>query len=217
MRSRDELIQETKDLLEEEGGKELSWEEASHALSQMEGLADIFFDLYVAEKKREDRLKESPKGFVLEGRHTCAICYGTATWFDKWGMKCAHCQRAVDRKQIPGSVAKDKESWYSKYDLEQAFNLKNPALKKWIESGIIKQRVIKLENGRAHYEIFLIKDNEGFLPPKNMVESQMVATEKDGKTWHKPHPWYHFVDPFEHLKGYKILEHMKITEPDVVE
>lgn len=60
-------------------------------------------------------------------------------------------------------------------------------------------------------QIFLLCDNKGFLPPKKLTEPQMVREEKEGKTWHHLEPWYRFVDPFEHLKGYAIMDHMRAT------
>ena len=59
----------------------------------------------------------------------------------------------------------------------------------------------------------MIKDNKDMLPPKDMVKGYMVKEERgDGKDWHSMHPWYHFVDPREHLKGYRILDYLKFTE-----
>jgi hypothetical protein len=62
-------------------------------------------------------------------------------------------------------------------------------------------------------QLFLIKDNKDTLPPKKMTESKMVKETKDGKDWYRSEPWYRFVDPFEYLKGYKIMDHMRQTEP----
>lgn len=211
-----ERIQELKDILEKKARKEISWEEAEEAARNLAGLAEVMYDCWVEEKRRERKLRESPKGFVLEGvGYTCAICHGSTrevgNWFDKWGIKCTTCQKAIDRKEIPPSLAKFRESWYSKWDLESRFNLNHHVLKKWVANGIIKARTILNENGRVHTQLFLLRDNKDFLPPKKMVESKLVSHEKDGQTWHRSEPWYRFVDPFEYLKGYKIMEHMQRT------
>lgn len=172
------------------------------------------------EKAREEKLKANPQGFHLEGRgYTCFIC-GNSThedgdnWYDQYGIKCLICQKAIDNGEIPANLAKDKESWYSEYDLESAFNLKGPTLRKWIKDGIIKCRTVSHYGKGVHERLFLIEDNKDFLPPKGLVKSQSVSTKKNGETWHHMEPWYRFVDPFEHLKGYKILNHLRAVPPE---
>jgi hypothetical protein len=46
------------------------------------------------------------------------------------------------------------------------------------------------------------------------VESRSVKTFKDGKEWTQMHPWYHFGDPHEILKGYKIMECLRVVPPE---
>ncbi len=219
MQLSDERIQEMKDLLEKEHKKEVTWQEASDAAYNLAGLADLMFDCWVEDKRREKKLKESPKGFVLESSgYTCAICHnGTPVgenWYDKWGIKCSTCQKAIDRKEIPASLAKSKDSWYSKYEIESTFNIKGPALRSFVKKGILQSRIVKSEHNRPHTELFLIKDNKDTLPPKKLVKSRMISEEKDGKTWHRSEPWYKFVNPHEHLKGYKIMDHLRVVELD---
>ena len=216
---RNKHIQEIKDMLEKDSGKEVTWDEAEEAMRNLTGLAEILYDHWVEDQRRKKRLLESPKGFVLDGvGYTCFIC-GSGTkagenWYDKWGIKCTTCQKAIDRKEIPGSLAKFKDSWYSKWELESRFNLKTVALKKWIKEGIIKARTVTGESGRPHVQLFLIKDNKDFLPPKKMTESHLVREEKDGQTWHRSEPWYRFVDPHEHLKGYRIMDYLRVVEAE---
>jgi hypothetical protein len=212
-------IQEMKDLLEKEKGKEFTWEEASEAAYGLARFADLMFDCWQEDCRRKKKLEENPKGYVLDGvGYTCFIC-GSGTqagknWYDKHGIKCSICQAAIDKKEIPASLAKNKESWYSKYDLEHSFNLKAPVLRKWIKEGIIKARTVTHDGKGTHVQLFLIKDNKGFLPPKKMVESQMVKETKDGQDWYHSEPWYRFVDPHEHLKGYKIMDHLRVTKSE---
>ena len=173
------------------------------------------------EKVREEKLKANPKGFHLEGAsYTCFIC-GDHTpegdnWYDEYGIKCLICQKAIDEGEIPASLARDKDSWYSKWDLERYFNLKSPALRKWVKDGIIQVRTVSNFGKGVHTELFLLEDNMGFLPPKKMLESHSVEEKKDGKTWYHSEPWYRFVDPFKHLKGYRIMEHMRVVPPEEV-
>ena len=216
-----ERIQEMKDLLEKKEGREFTWAEASEAAHNLAGFAQLLWELHIKEKQREKKLEEFPKGFQLEGGYSCSICGNGGTlsggiWYDKWGMKCMTCQVAVNRKEIPASVAKNKESWYSKYDIESRFNVKGPALRSWVKQGILKSRTITRDGKGSYLEIFLIKDNKDTLPPKKLVESQLVKTEKDGKIWHHSEPWYRFVNPHEHLKDYKIMEYLRVVPPEEV-
>ena len=171
------------------------------------------------DKAREDKLKKNPKGFHLEGAgYTCSICRDSTpegdNWYDKWGIKCLVCQKAIDNKEIPASLAKNKESWYSKYDIERSFNVKSPTLRKWIKEGIIKARTVSRYGEGVHVQLFLIKDNKDFLPPKKLVESKSVKVRKDGKEYNQMHPWYHFDNPHKHLKRYRIMEYLKVTKEE---
>lgn len=200
-------------LTTEEGQK--YWEEKSW----WERMAQFSEEI---KKQNEDwaaRLAASPNGFILEGvGRTCAICGDGSreggSWYDSYGLKCFVCQKAIDVGDIPATLANDKESWYSKYNLESAFSLKGPTLKKWVKDGVIKSRVISYYGKGTHCEIFLIEDNKGFLPPKEMVKSHSVSEVKDVKTWHHSEPWYRFVDPMEYLKDYGIIKHMRVVPPE---
>ena len=165
---------------------------------------------------QEKKLEEFPKGFKLEGvGYTCFICHQSTqageNWYDKYGIKCSICQDSVNRKEIPASLAKNHDSWYSNYDLEDRFNLKPVDIRHWIKIGILKARNVTSHGENIHCRVFLIKDNKKFLPPKKLTESQLVKETKEGKDWFHSEPWYKFVDPFEHLKGYKIMEYLKFT------
>ncbi len=211
-----ERIQEFKDILEKETGKEVSWEEASDEAYNLAHLAEVMFDCYREDKRRKRKLEANPKGFHLEGNgYTCFICGGSVsneeTWYDKYGIKCLICQKAIDKKIIPASAAKNKDSWYSKYDLESRFNIDRHALNRFVKRGILKPRIVPNENGRPHVQIFMIKDNKDTLPPKKLTESQTVKETKEGKDWLRIEPWYKFVDPYEQLKGYKIMDHLKVS------
>ena len=188
---------------------------------QMEQMGKFMDEWKEEEKRREEKLAANPKGYHLEGRgYTCAICHnGTPegdNWYDKWGIKCLVCQNAIDKGEIPASLAKDKDSWYTKYELERSFNLKVPTLQKWVRNGLIKSRTVSNYGKGVHYELFMIKDNKDFLPPKKLVESRMGKEIKDGKEVESMHPWYHFGDPFVTLKGYKIMEHLRTVPPEEI-
>lgn len=211
-------FRELKTIIEKEGDREYSMAEVGKVGFQLVELAKIFLDSWQKEQGRLRKLKENPKGFVLDGvGYTCFICHRSTeaeeNWYDKWGIKCSTCQDAINRKEIPPSLAKHRDSWYSKYDLESAFKLKGKVLNSWIRDGLLKPRMITNRGKGTYYTLFLIKDNKGFLPPKKLVESRMVTDiGEDGKEGCHSEPWYYFVDPWEHLEGYKIMDYMKVPD-----
>jgi len=141
------------------------------------------------EKAKEEKLRQNPKGFHLEGAgYTCFICGETTpegdNWYDKWGIKCLVCQKAIDEGEIPAALAKYKDTWYTKHDLEYYFNVNRFGLQKWIKSGIIRPRIISHYGKGEHTQIFLMKDNKNFFPDKKMLKGHSVKTkEKDGKEY----------------------------------
>jgi hypothetical protein len=170
----------------------------------------------------EKKLDENQKGFHLDGTgYTCAIC-GEATpkddnWYDKWGIKCLVCQWAIDHKGIPPSLAKNKDSWYKKYDFERYFNVRTQTLNKWVRNGVVKARRVSKYGEGVHTEVFLIKDNKDFLPPKKLLESKRGRVLVDGKEEVRMLDWYCFGDPKEILKNYKIMDYLRIVPPEEME
>ena len=218
MQLSDGTIKEFQGHFKKKYGQELSRGEAEESARNLVGLVEILWELYLKDKERQKKLEQFPKGFHLDADgHSCSICSNSMpkeqSWYDKWGMKCLTCQKAIDRKIIPGSAAKDKDSWYSVYDLESSFKLKSTTITKFIRQGILKARIIPGPSGRPHAKIFLIKDNKDTLPPKKLVEWQSVKSETDPRSF-TVYPWYKFVDPHVHLKDYKIMEHLEVTHED---
>lgn len=212
----DERFVEDRDrfcLTEEKGREfqEMKW--------NMEQVGKFMEEWEEKQKALAKRLEENPKGFHREGvGYTCAICGdGTSegdNWYDKYGIKCLVCQKAIDKKEIPASLSKNKDGWYTKNDFDSYFNVKGQTLQKWIRQGIVKPRTVTRYGEGVHTQLFLIKDNKDFLPPKKLIESRMVKEIKDGKVWNQMHPWYHFGNPAETLKGYKIMNHLRIVSPE---
>ena len=212
-----ERIQEFKNILEKKKGKEISWEEAAEGARSLVGLFEVLHRCWVDEQIRKKKLEEHPNGFQLDGiGYTCFICGGSTpvggNWYDKYGIKCKICQGAIVRKEIPASLAKNRKSWYSKYEIEDRFNIKGPTLRSWIKNGILKARTVTHDGKGVHAQLFLIKDNKDTLPPKKMTESQLVKETKEGKDWFHSEPWYRCVDPKEHLKGYKIMDYLQVVK-----
>lgn len=207
-------IKKFKDIFEKESGKEMTYEEASGGANNLVGLMELLIKCDCEEQERKRRLVDFPKGFHLEGnRYSCFICGDSIsneeTWYDEYGTKCLICQKAIDNEIIPGPIARDKDSWYSKYELENRLNINRQALKDLIKKNVLIPRNIPGNSGRTHLQIFLIEDNKDTLPPKELTNTQFIKEEKDGKTWIRPEPWYKFTDPYKHLKNYNIVNYIK--------
>jgi hypothetical protein len=216
MQISEEKIKEMKDLLEKQSGKEVTMAEATDAAYKLVGLVEICFEHTKKEFEWKRKLEESPKGFLLEGGYSCSICkqggdHCGGIWHDKYGHKCMTCQKSINRKEIPASVSTKEDEWYSAYDLESCFNLDRHVIKRWIKEGILKDRIITNDGKGVHFQLFLIKDNKDTLPPKKLVKSQLVKEIIDGKEWVHSEPWYRFVNAKEYLKGYKIMDYLRIV------
>lgn len=130
----------------------------------------------------------------------------------KYGLKCLVCQYAINQNEIDPELIKSDEDWYSKYDLESKFNLKTPTIRSWVKKGILKERVLSCYGKGAHVRLYLVEDNKDFLPPKYMVKSDIVNIKEGDRTYSSLEPWYNFVDPHKHLKGYGIMEYVRVSE-----
>jgi hypothetical protein len=189
--------------------------------SEIQKYVRLMYNSWRRQEALNEQLMHSPKGFHSEEGGGCVVCStfvrGEKSWYDKNGMKCLYCQEALDKKIIPLTVLQDKESWYSRHDLERYFNLKGATLKRIIREGLIKSRIIKNEKGRAHLELFLLKDNEDVLPPKSLLRDRVIkVTLKDGE-YFTSECWYENpkMDVIRELVRYKIttILHVSLREP----
>ncbi len=106
----DKQIQEIKNILEKDHGREFTWEEATQAMRDLENLASLVIEMANDDRRREEMLKKHPNGLHFEDSGCCCqICGNPASkensWFDKYGLKCMICQEAINAKIIPGSIA----------------------------------------------------------------------------------------------------------------
>lgn len=159
-----EHIQELKDLIEKKEGKEVAWSEAEEAGHNLVNLVQLLLEVGEKDWRRQKRLEKESKGFHLEGGpYNCRVCYAhisdEETWYDKNGIKCLNCQRALNKKVISQKVCKDRDSWYAMWELNSKFGIKTQTALKKIREGELKPRIIKDESGKPHYYIFLKKDN----------------------------------------------------------
>jgi hypothetical protein len=221
MQLSDNKIQEFKEIYKREHGKELSDKEACEGAQSLTNFAELCFEMYKKDCVNKIKLDKKPKGFYLselgDGTYSCLICHdyisGESGWYDKHGPKCLLCQKAINKKIIPASVARNDNIWYSQYDFESRFNINRHVMKRFVKEGVLKPRIVSASTGKPHVYLFLIKDNKDTLPPKKLTESKMISEVKeDGKEWYHLEPWYKFVDPFEALKDYKIMDYMRVVE-----
>jgi hypothetical protein len=206
-------IRDLKFELEHQYGREITWEDATQAYRTLEAHASVSLDVAKEEIRRQKLLTESPNGFHYDRPHCmCGICgeaaYAENSWYDKYGLKCITCQDAINQKIIPGAVTKDRSSWYSNNELERYFNISNKELKKYIKSGVLRDRVILTTAKKLHLQLFLLKDNKNVLPPKKLVKPEIVMTKRNGEDYFTDASWYEVMDikSFEKLKRYKIVE-----------
>jgi len=162
-------IDEFKEIYKKNYKKELTDAEASKAANNLVGLFDLLYKCAVKENQRNQRLKKEPEGFHLDGEYTCCICHrqvaGNENWYDKWGIKCLLCQKAVKEGLVPSFVCKDRDSWYAMWELQSKFGIKHQTARKMIRQGELKARIIPYENGDPYEYIYLKKENPDLIDP----------------------------------------------------
>lgn len=179
-------------------------------------MANIVTEIVLKEVEDERKLERFPDGFHYEEKKACVICSrvvsGEESWFDKHGLKCIPCQRALESGIIPFEAAQSKDSFYSAIELELDFGLKEKMLKLWKKDGTIRSRIIpNLDGKSAYFELFLLSDNEKFLPPHELLRIGGPVKEVNANGIEEVvfYPWYCFVDPIAHLKDYGISRYMR--------
>lgn len=91
---------------------------------------------------------------------------------------------------ICGEETKDG-TWYAEKELMVYFHIQAQTIDKWLRDGVVKIRTITNLQGGVRRYVFLLRDNEGVLPPRHLVENSQIC-----KKWGKK------------LKKYKILEYL---------
>jgi hypothetical protein len=210
-------FQKLKEFLEKEYGRVVSDEEVSKSTDFIHILADIMVSNTLEQARRLTKLEEYPKGFHLDKTgYTCIICdraaSGENSWYDSNGLKCMACQQAINKRIIPVSVAKNKDSYYTSFQLDLGFNLDWKIRRRWVKQGLLKDRIIPGKDGKGvHLQLFLLKDNKGFLPPPKKLGTGgwVKKITPHGGEEYAFYPWYYFVDPIEHLKEYGIVQYLR--------
>ncbi len=165
-----QAINEFKEIYKDQYNKELSDAEASEAANNLVDFFKLLYDCHIKELKRKRRLKKEPEGFHLtDGEYNCCICHKLIsreeTWYDKWGIKCLYCQKAVKEGLIPSFVCHDRDSWYAMWELESKFGIKNQTVRKLVREGKLIARIVPYENGNPYEYIFLKKENSDLIDP----------------------------------------------------
>lgn len=165
-------LKEYKRIHHEQYGEELTDEQAYDASLNLVGFAELIFEQIITDQQRKHRLKKEPNGFHLpDGEiYNCCICYqqvsGYATWYDKHGIKCMTCQKALNNKVIPAYICTKRDSWLSDWQIQDKLNLYSATVCKMIREKTLKARIIYNDAGEKHFQLFIIKENE-FLYKKN--------------------------------------------------
>lgn len=171
----DESIQKFKDIFEKEYGRKFTWQEAADAAYNLVGFFELLLKIDRKEKLRKLKLKEHPKGFLVKGSYCCRICGQHATddelWYDRNGMKCMLCQKAVEQRIVPVKACKDENSWYSMSDLSDYYGLPTATARKLAREGKLKARIVLRADGKPHFYVFMIKDNPKLKNPKPRVRA----------------------------------------------
>jgi len=201
--------------------KEFDWEKAYQCADGLLRLEELCFDQWKEEQRWERKFKEFPNGLHVEGNYHCIICghheYEKGEhWRDSHGTTCLPCHDAIERGELPATVASDEDSWYSTSDIEHAFAVKAKVIRRWVKAGSLKARtILRKEGERIPFQLFLIEENKDILPPKSLVKNKFVKERnKEGQWAFRHDPWFRYVNPAEHLKGYKILDLMRELKED---
>ena len=162
-------IQEFKELMKKEYGVEYTDAQATEGATNLLGLFEVLYEVSKKDYFRKQKLKDSPKGFPIDdnGTYSCFICHESITtangWYDKYGLKCMNCQRAVEKKIIPAVVFKNRKSWFTDWELESKLKLHSSTIRKLVREEKLKAREVLTESGSVHYRVYLVKENVEFL------------------------------------------------------
>lgn len=158
-------IDEFKTVWKEVYKQDLNDEQAAEYARQIVGFMGHMLNIAERVHQWDERLKELPQGFALldKGTYNCSICYDRASgeegWYDRFGIKCLPCQKAVEDGVVPGEICKDNDLWYSISDLKTNFNLHHTTVRKMIREKNLVARIIK-RNGRDHFFVFMKTENQ---------------------------------------------------------
>ncbi len=166
MTLKDKQIKDFQRIFKEKYGQDISMAKAEEYGNRLVDFFGLLHEMYISDERKKNRLKKEPKGFPIDegSTYNCCICYRSVTgeegWYDKYGNKCLDCQRALDKKVIPGYICKDRDSFYLTWELKDKFDIHPATAKKMIREGKLKARIIKNKHDKVHEYIFIKKENK---------------------------------------------------------
>lgn len=136
---------------------------SSSVKNELERLSRLVLEMYKWESAMAKKLIHHPSGFEISGEgRQCVLCLGTdsSMWYDKFGIKCLDCERALNAKIVPKyTINGSKESaYFTGSFLISNMGYSKKELKSKVLKGSLKARVIK-HNTRDNTYIFLKKEN----------------------------------------------------------
>ncbi len=163
-------VESFKKLMKDEYNKEYADQEAYEGASGLLGFCELLIKCAESELRKKRKLKEFPKGFhVDDGTYNCRVCRryvtGEESWYDKYGVKCMTCQKALDEGVIPSFICINNDSFYRMWQLEHKFGIKHQTARKLLREGSLKARIILNEEGKPYEYIFLKKENTHLVDP----------------------------------------------------
>lgn len=164
-----EMIQKLKQIFIDDYGVEMTDEETTDSAYRLFRFAELLMKIEQKEIARRAKLKDFPKGYSFDDDnfYNCPICHKSMMneeiWYDDCGMKCLECQDNLNKKRIPKSVFKKKDSWYSYYGLKSKFGIDEKEAKRLKKEGKLNSRDFISSKGRCYYSVFLKKDNPGLV------------------------------------------------------
>ena len=173
----DKSLDEFIEISEKEGHTYKTREDARQSAYNLVRFVDVLIEIDQKEKALKRRLEDEPKGFSMEGNgRSCSLCgysqYEASGWYDKWGFKCMNCQKAVDKKLVPGSLCRDykNEKYVTDSTLSWKADIHIQTLRKLARQGKLKARLIP--NGPY---LFLRKDNLNIM---DVIEEEKTMKTK---------------------------------------
>lgn len=165
-----ERIDKFKEIFKKDYGKELTDSEAYESAHNLLGFVEVLYNFHKREVQRKHRLRKEPQGFNLtDGIYECSICKQQQPegqiWYDKWGITCATCRKAVQTGAVPQFACNQRHSWYSMWQLEDKFGIKWQRARKMVKEEKLKAKIVPAENGKPHEYIFFKKENPELVDP----------------------------------------------------
>lgn len=194
-----EHLEEFKRIWKEKYNKDLTDAETYEAASTLVGIFDVLYRCEVRDWQRKHRLKTEPAGFpITDGIYNCCLCNIQLAegdgWYDRYGIKCKLCRKAVNDGIIPGFACEHRESRYIPWQIQDKFGIKHATMRKMIRDGKLKARIILAENGKPYEYIFLKKENPELVDPdrysparksydknRNKILNEKIIKEKENQ------------------------------------